>query len=98
MCLHRNGTRPARSCPYVYCVTYLIRSTPLWNLLSNRFAERSLPGSDGSTKQAIDLRQELDEVELGRASGTGGVEVGSLPVSLFLRELGIGFAGPTAGI
>jgi hypothetical protein len=47
--------------------------------------------SDGSTEQAIDLRQELGEVELGRASGTGGVEVGSLPVSLFLPELGISF-------
>ena len=68
-----------------------------WNLLSKLICDRSLPGSDGSTKQAIDFRQELGEVELGRASGTGGVEVGSLPASFFLRELGIGVAGPTAG-
>ena len=50
-----------------------------------------------STEQAIDFRQELGEVELGRAGSTGGVEVGSVPVSLFLRELGIGLAGPPAG-
>ena len=53
--------------------------------------------SDCSTEQAIDLRQELGEVEPGRASSTGGVEIGSVPVSLFLRELRIGFAGPAAG-
>src|SRR5262245_51621286 len=51
----------------------------------------------GSTEQAIDVRQELGEVELGRASGTGGFEVGSLPVSLFVGELGVGVAGPAAG-
>src|SRR5262245_11344071 len=52
---------------------------------------------DCSTEQAIDLRQELGEVEPGRASGTCGVEVRAVPVSLLLRELGIGFAGPAAG-
>src|SRR4051794_39551005 len=48
--------------------------------------------ADCSTEQAIDLRQELGEVELGRASGTGCAEVGSVPVSLSLREPGISFA------
>ena len=53
--------------------------------------------SDYSTEQAIHLRQELSKVELGRASGAGGAEVGSLPVSLFLRELGIGVTCMAAG-
>src|SRR3954471_9814537 len=48
-------------------------------------------------EQAIDLRQELGEVKLGRASGTGGVEVGAVPVALSLRELGIGVTGMAAG-
>src|SRR5262249_62361506 len=65
--------------------------------LRGRVELTSASAPDGSTEQAIDLRQELGEVELGRASGTGGVQVGSVPVSLFLRELRISFAGPAAG-
>src|SRR3954454_16397546 len=49
-------------------------------------------------EQAIDLRQELGEVKHGRASGTGGVEVGAVPVALFLRELGIGVTCMGAGL
>mgnify|MGYP006920665239 CR=1 FL=1 len=48
-------------------------------------------------EQAIDLRQQLGKVKLGRAGGTGGLEVGAVPVSLFLRELGIGVTGMAAG-
>src|SRR4051812_1132231 len=48
-------------------------------------------------EQAINLRQKLGKVKLGRASGTGGVEVGAVPVSLFLREPGIGVTGMAAG-
>src|SRR4051794_16667037 len=66
----------------------------------------SAPSGDGTSgearratlpEQAIGLRQEPGEVEPGRASGAGGVEVGAAPVSLLVREPGIGVTGMAAG-
>jgi hypothetical protein len=73
-------------------------SAPGRYFIRARLCAAAAPGCGSlSTEKAIDFWQELGEVELCRASGTGGVEIGAVPVSLFLGELGVGFARPAAG-
>src|SRR5207302_1871883 len=55
------------------------------------------PLSGRSRKVAIDLRQQLGEIQAVRAGGPGGSEVGALPISGRLGQLGEEAAGLAPG-